>query len=130
MQLLKEANKMVGDKIKKARLLAGLTQRQLGELIGGKGVSTVSEWESGKRSPDIELIPIIAQILNVQPAFFVDETRDITLNLSTPKSEYDPLSEQEHVLLDAYRAADDRAREDALKTLLDHPRKKESQSAI
>ena len=121
---------MVGDKIKKARLLAGLTQKQLGELIGGKGVSTVSEWESGKRSPDIELIPIIAQILNVQPAFFVDETRDITLNLSTPKSEYDPLSEQEHVLLDAYRAADDRAREDALKTLLDHPRKKESQSAI
>ena len=64
---------MLGEKIKKARLLAGLTQKQFGELIGGKGISTVSEWESGKRSPDIELIPIMSQILNVEPAFFVDE---------------------------------------------------------
>jgi transcriptional regulator with XRE-family HTH domain len=130
MQLLKEANKMVGDKIKKARLLAGLTQKQFGELIGGKGISTVSEWESGKRSPDIELLPVIAQILNVKPSFFVDESEDLSLSFSAPKSEYDFLSEQEHVLISAYRAADDRAKEDALGTLLKHPKKKESQSAI
>lgn len=121
---------MVGDKIKKARLLAGLTQKQFGELIGGKGISTVSEWESGKRSPDIELLPVIAKILNVKPSFFVDESEDLSLSFSAPKSEYDFLSEQEHILISAYRAADDRAREDALKTLTDHPRKKESQSAI
>ena len=32
-------------------------------------------------------------------------------------------SDDEIRLVDAYRAADDRAREDALKTLLDHPKK-------
>lgn len=121
---------MVGDKIKKARLLAGLTQKQFGELIGGKGISTVSEWESGKRSPDIELLPIISKVLNVDPAFFVDESKDLSLAFSSPKTEYDFLSEQEHTLINAYRSADDRAREDALKTLMDHPREKESQSAI
>ena len=121
---------MVGDKIKKARLLAGLTQKQFGEMIGGKGISTVSEWESGKRSPDIELLPIIAQILNVKPSFFVDETEDVSFGFSSPKSEYDFLSDQEHTLISAYRAADDRAREDALETLIKHPRKKESHSAI
>ena len=121
---------MIGDKIKKARLLAGLTQKQFGELIGGKGISTISEWESGKRSPDLELLPIMAKILNVKPAFFVDESEDLSLSFSAPKSEYDFISEQEYTLLRAYRAADDRAREDALKTLMDHPREKESQSAI
>jgi len=121
---------MVGDKIKKARLVAGLTQKQFGELIGGKGISTVSEWESGKRSPDIDLLPKIAQVLKVKPSFFIDDTEEITISFNSPKSEYDFLSENEHALINAYRAADDRAREDALKTLLDHPREKESQSAI
>ena len=120
---------MVGKQIKKARLLAGLTQKQLGELIGGKGISTVSEWESGKRSPDIELIPILSKILNVSPAFLIDDSEDAALPvLSLPKT--DVLSTEEHTLISAYRAADDRAREDALKTLLDHPRKKGEPSAI
>ena len=72
----------------------------------------------------------MAKILNVKPAFFVDESEDLSLSFSAPKSEYDFISEQEYTLLRAYRAADDRAREDALKTLMDHPREKESQSAI
>ncbi|MCR5370333.1 MAG: helix-turn-helix transcriptional regulator [Clostridium sp.] len=37
----------------------------------------------------------------------------------------DCFSDDEIRLVHAYRAADDRAREDALKTLLDHPRKKD-----
>jgi transcriptional regulator with XRE-family HTH domain len=122
---------MVGKQIKKARLLAGLTQKQLGELIGGKGISTVSEWESGKRSPDIELIPILSKILNVSPAFLIDDSEDAALPvLSSPKTDYDFLSTEEHTLISAYRAADDRAREDAMKTLLSHPREKGGQSAI
>ena len=122
---------MVGKQIKKARLLAGLTQKQFGELIGGKGVSTVSEWESGKRSPDIELIPLMSKILNVSPAFLIDDSDETAPPvLSSPKTDYDFLSAEEHTLISAYRAADDRAREDALKTLLSHPREKGGQSAI
>lgn len=41
---------------------------------------------------------------------------------SEPPTVPDGLSEDERRLLDAWRAADDRAREDALKTLLGHPR--------
>ena len=121
---------MVGEKIKKARLLAGLTQKQFGELIGGKGISTVSEWESGKRSPDIELLPLIAHVLNVKPSFFVDETEEISLSFSSPKSDYDDLSDEEHKLIDAYRLAEDSARQIAMETLINHPRKKGEKSAI
>ena len=42
---VEEEIKMVGKQIKKARLLAGLSQGKLGAIIG-KGVSTISEWES------------------------------------------------------------------------------------
>ena len=53
---------------------------------------------------------------------------DAPVSLAMPADE---LSDDEHRFLSAYRAADDRAREDALKTLLDHPRKKDtSMSAI
>ena len=122
---------MVGKQITKARLLAGLTQKQLGELIGGKGISTVSEWESGKRSPDIELIPVLSKILNVSPAFLIDYSEDEgRAVLNAPHTDYEFLSDDEHVLINAYRAADDRAREDAVKTLLSHPREKEGKSAI
>lgn len=121
---------MVGEKIKRARLLAGLTQKQFGELIGGKGISTVSEWESGKRSPDIELLPLIAQVLNVKPSFFVNETEEISLSFSSPKSDYDDLSDEEHKLIDAYRLAEDSARQIAMETLINHPRKKGGQKAI
>lgn len=53
---------------------------------------------------------------------------DAPVSLAMPADE---LSDDEHRFLSAYRAADDRARVDALKTLLDHQRKKDtSQSAI
>lgn len=122
---------MVGKQIKKARLQAGLTQKQLGELLGGKGVSTVSEWESGKRSPDVDLIPIMSKILNVSPNYLIDyEDEEDPIVINEPQKDYEFLSADEHILIGAYRAADDRAREDAIKTLLNHPREKEGQSAI
>ena len=53
---------------------------------------------------------------------------DAPVSLAMPADE---LSDDEHRFLSAYRAADDRARVDALKTLLAHQRKKDtSQSAI
>lgn len=48
---------------------------------------------------------------------------DAPVSLAMPADE---LSDDEHRFLSAYRAADDRARVDALKTLLAHPRKKDS----
>ncbi len=51
---------------------------------------------------------------------------DVPVSLSYSPVRLDP---DERQLLSAFRAADDRAREDALKTLLDHPRKKDTESS-
>lgn len=51
---------------------------------------------------------------------------DVPVSLSYSPVRLDPYERQ---LLSAFRAADDRAREDALKTLLDHPRKKDTESS-
>ena len=46
---------MIGTRIKNRRKQLRITQKELGAAIG-KGESTISEWEAGKRSPDVELI--------------------------------------------------------------------------
>ena len=45
-------------------------QAELGEAIG-IGKSSISEWESGKRSPDIDKVKDIAKVLNVTPAYLM-----------------------------------------------------------
>ncbi|MGG3822658.1 helix-turn-helix transcriptional regulator [Geobacillus thermodenitrificans] len=43
----------LGEKIKKARIEAGLSQEQLSEKLGVSR-SAVAKWESGKGLPDID----------------------------------------------------------------------------
>lgn len=62
---------MFKDRLRQLRRQAGLTQKKLGELIGA-GESTISEWESGKRSPDIGKLPEIAAALKVDPRLLLD----------------------------------------------------------
>lgn len=64
---------MIGERIKTAREAAGLTQTEFGRAVG-KSVSTVSEWESGKRSPGVKLLPDIAKALSVSVAYLIGET--------------------------------------------------------
>ena len=45
-------------------------QAELGEAIG-IGKSSISEWESGKRSPDIDKVKDIAKVLNVTPTYLM-----------------------------------------------------------
>lgn len=52
----------MGDKLKSARLAAGLTQTQLAEAIGCTQVD-VSRWEAGKHEPSISTLKRIAQAL-------------------------------------------------------------------
>ena len=60
----------IGSKIKAARKAAHMGQAELGEAIG-IGKSSISEWESGKRSPDIDKVKDIAKVLNVKPAYLM-----------------------------------------------------------
>ena len=96
---------MVGDQIKKARHLAGMSQKQLGDLVG-KGISTVSEWESGKRSPDVELLPIISDVLNVSMSFLIGVTDDPRYG-KTVKTEIVTPTREISELMDAYALAPD-----------------------
>ena len=65
--------------------------------------------------------------MTVQQLFeMLDDDAPVDLNpsadvLRSPVSSFGYLSEEEQALLSAFRAADDRARTDALHTLLQHP---------
>jgi transcriptional regulator with XRE-family HTH domain len=100
---------MIGEKIKKARLLAGLSQKQLGDAIG-KGISTISEWESGKRSPDVELIPELGKILNVSQLFLMDLSDNPQQEVGDRIPDKFPPIKEDYALLDAYHSADKKTR--------------------
>lgn len=53
-------NKIIGENIRKLRLLHKETQAELGEIIG-YGATTVANYESGERLPDLITAYLIAQ---------------------------------------------------------------------
>ncbi len=98
------------------------------DLAADFGVSkqTLSAWITGQNSPRRPTITALASYFGVSVpwlyGFDVSKYDD-----SMPTFKEEPLadsflSNDELRFLEAYRAADDRAREDALKTLLCHPR--------
>ena len=62
---------MFGQKLKEIRKMKGMLQDELAKLLG-TSKATVSEWESGKRSPDIERLEGIAKALDISPTDFFD----------------------------------------------------------
>lgn len=58
------ANNYIGRNIRSIRLRQGETQQQLGEAIG-YGATTVANYESGLRYPDIETLQDIADHYDV-----------------------------------------------------------------
>lgn len=57
-------NHNIGNIIKQARKKKGLTQSELGELMGITAV-TVGQWETGKRIPKEETIERISEALEI-----------------------------------------------------------------
>ena len=49
--------------ISTCRKKAGLTQVQLAQALGFRSTGTVSQWESGDRSPRASMLPKIADVL-------------------------------------------------------------------
>lgn len=98
----------IGEKIHDLRVRNGMTMEDLAREIGVQR-SAVNKYEKGlvinlKRST----IASLCRVFSVSSSYFLDDD--------------DQISAEEHQLLVAYRAADNRARSDALKTLLDHPK--------
>jgi Zn-dependent peptidase ImmA (M78 family)/DNA-binding XRE family transcriptional regulator len=69
------ATSAVGRRIKRAREDKGLTQGELAGLIGSRQ-TTVSYWESGKRSPDVVDLVALADALEVEVGDFFAEAEE------------------------------------------------------
>ncbi len=68
--------------IAKMRKDAGLTQEQLANMIG-VSTQTVSKWETGTTMPDIMLLPIIADVFNIDiDSLFGRTTKKAIRNIS------------------------------------------------
>ena len=64
----------LGEKIKTARIAAGLTQRQLGEACGRegrRGENTVQHWEHDRREPALCEIRPLATALKVSIEYLI-----------------------------------------------------------
>ena len=86
----------LGERIKEARLNAGLTQQELGELIGVRK-QTITGYEKGEREPDAIKLNKIAQVLGV--------SGDYLLNLGDEA--YGNNDSREHYSLEALKFARD-----------------------
>lgn len=103
----------IGTLIKNRRQQLGLTLEQVGDRCG-VGKSTVRKWEQGMiRNMGRDKISMLAKVLRMDPVDLIDLEPDQSGTLTM----------EELALVAAYRAADDRAREDAMNTLKQHPRK-------
>lgn len=63
--------KEIGRRILEARKAKGLTLKELGELSGGLKQTRLTNWEQGTRTPGPEEIKLLAQALDVSPAFLM-----------------------------------------------------------
>ena len=69
-------NKLIGDRIKAARLAKGMNQEALGEKLG-VSFQAVSSWETGKFLPDSDHLPALSRALDLSiDALLADENRD------------------------------------------------------
>ena len=106
----------IGELIRSQRKKLDFTLEDVGQYCSVPR-STVSRWENGKiEKIKRDKIEKLCKKLEIDPTVFVHLNEVIT--------------REERVLLDAYRKADSRAKEDALKTLLDHPEIKKEEKEI
>lgn len=65
---------LVGQRIRRARKAAEMSQGELAEAIG-RNQTTISYWESGRRSLDIEDLIALAEALDVEVGSFFEDDR-------------------------------------------------------
>lgn len=105
-----------GNRLKEARLMKGMTQEELAQAVHvTKGA--IGNYESEVSSPKEPILIKLMKVLDVDANFLFQDLVDMRF---APM-----LSKEEAQLVAAYRAADQRAREDALEMLLSHPQKKD-----
>ena len=97
----------IGDRIREARVAAGLTQRELAKALGmSHGV--IAHWESGFRHPNVDTVCRIADLTMKEPAWLlIDEIHG--------NYQQHQILPEEAELLDTFRRMSKRQRENLLK---------------
>lgn len=113
------------ERLKLLRQENNLLQKDVASALG-IGRTTYVKYESGVSEPSIEMILKIADIFHVSTDFLLGHDT-VTVSSTFPSST--SLTAEEQRLLAAYRSSDDRAREDAMNTLLSHPRETQKKDA-
>lgn len=72
--IMNNKSHLIGSRIKKAREEAGMTQGELGELIGGYSAMAISYFEKGEREIKIDLLSKIAESLSKSIEYFFEPT--------------------------------------------------------
>ena len=92
----KESKKYeIGNRIRKYREASHLSQKQLAEILGVSN-SRVSNWEQGLNRPDADILAEMCVALDVSPSLLLGI-----------KVTGDELTEQERIVLKAYREKED-----------------------
>ena len=55
----------IGENIRRLRKQKNMTQKELGERLGGISQQQIGQWENGNKNPKIETLFKISQALNV-----------------------------------------------------------------
>ena len=93
----------LGERIRSARKLKRMTQRELASKIGAAH-NSVSDWENNKNKPDPDTIELICGVLDITPNYILGSSEDA-------------LSPSEKALINKYRALDSHGKE-AVDTIL------------
>lgn len=106
-----------GEKLKRARLDAGLKQAELAKQLNTTG-NTISNWENNVSKPDIDTLSYICGILNVSASYF--------LQAALPKKD-DEVTITEMNKIRKYRALDDHGKKMVDMTLEEEWKRSESE---
>ncbi len=101
-----DSAKGFGEIIKKLRKENGFTAMQVAEIIG-KSDSTISAWETGKASPDIDTFFILCELYNVD---------DINKTFAIKK---DSSPEDEEILINYFRQLNKEGQEKVISYIVD-----------
>lgn len=78
---------LIGERIKKARIEKGLSQEELGNMIGVSKVS-VCGYEKGTRTPTLENLLLLLDILNITPQYVLGQDKNVIAESDTNYNMY------------------------------------------
>ena len=73
----------IGDNIRRIRKKRNITQRELGEKLGGISQQQIGQWENGNKNPKIETVSNIAKALGCSIAELYDEPLDMAIGYNS-----------------------------------------------